>query len=95
MITAAITVVWMYQIPDEVVPYTLSKTTMSGLPNFTFPSMQIVTPDKTYNFIDILAELNLGIIVIPIVGMLTNISIGKLSKFADTALLNPNNPTDF
>ncbi|XP_055856699.1 sodium-independent sulfate anion transporter [Episyrphus balteatus] len=88
-ITAMVTVVWISQLPAQtsetlsnttlVVPYALSKTAMSGFPNFTFPAMKIVTPEKTFYFVDILAELNLGIIVIPIVGVLTNISIGKLN----------------
>lgn len=85
-ITAVVTVVWINQLQPGtsttaagVVPYALSKTAMAGLPNFTFPEMKIVTPEKTYYFLDILAELNLGIIVIPIVGVLTNISIGKLN----------------
>ncbi|XP_055902908.1 sodium-independent sulfate anion transporter [Eupeodes corollae] len=82
-ITAMVTVVWLNNLPEtsitKTVPYALSKTAMSGLPNFTFPAMKIVTPEKTFYFMDILAELNLGIIVIPIVGVLTNISIGKLT----------------
>lgn len=84
ILTAVVTVIWISQMPSNVnprtvIPYALSKTAMTGLPNFTIPVMKIVTPEKTYYFMDILAELNLGIIVIPIVGVLTNISIGKLN----------------
>lgn len=65
----------------ETVPYALSSNAVSSLPKFTMPSMSIETPERSYNFWQILQELNVGIIVIPIVGILTNISIGKLSKY--------------
>lgn len=65
---------------DTHVPYALSKNALSGLPNFTLPDFHIESEEKSYNFWDILCELNVGIIVIPIIGVLTNISIGKLSK---------------
>lgn len=65
---------------DNEVPYALSKNALSGLPNFTLPDFTIQSSEKTYTFWDTLLELNVGIIVIPIIGVLTNISIGKLSK---------------
>lgn len=78
LITATVSYVWL-QI-DTQVPYALSKNGVHGLPNFTIPSFTIAHPEKTYTFWDILSELNIGIIVVPIIGFLTNISIGKLSK---------------
>ncbi|KAH8399624.1 hypothetical protein KR215_009622 [Drosophila sulfurigaster] len=64
----------------EKLPYALSSNALSSLPNFTVPSLTIETPGRTYSFWQVLSELNVGIIVIPIVGILTNISIGKLSN---------------
>ncbi|XP_034116730.1 sodium-independent sulfate anion transporter [Drosophila albomicans] len=63
----------------EKLPYALSSNALSSLPNFTVPSLTIETPGRTYSFWQVLSELNVGIIVIPIVGILTNISIGKLT----------------
>ncbi|XP_017969058.1 sodium-independent sulfate anion transporter [Drosophila navojoa] len=63
----------------ETVPYSLSSNAISSLPNFTVPSLSIETPERSFSFWQILQELNVGIIVIPIVGILTNISIGKLT----------------
>ncbi|KRG01735.1 sodium-independent sulfate anion transporter isoform X2 [Drosophila mojavensis] len=63
----------------ETVPYSLSSNAISSLPSFTIPSVTIETPERSFNFWQILQELNVGIIVIPIVGILTNISIGKLT----------------
>jgi len=65
----------------EKLPYALSSNAHTSLPNFTFPSLTIETPTHTYSFWEVLSELSVGIIVIPIVGILTNISIGKLSKY--------------
>ncbi|KAL9888311.1 sodium-independent sulfate anion transporter isoform 1-T2 [Glossina fuscipes fuscipes] len=61
------------------IPYTLSKNALSGLPNVTLPQFIVETPEKTYTFWRILTELNVGVFVIPIIGILTNISIGKLT----------------
>lgn len=78
LITAMASYIWL-QVDSEV-PYALSKNALSGLPNFTLPAFTIQSSEKTYTFWDTLVELNVGIIVIPIIGVLTNISIGKLSK---------------
>ncbi|KAH8236814.1 hypothetical protein KR026_011455 [Drosophila bipectinata] len=77
VIAAIVSFIWIKNTGQ--VPYALSKNALSTLPNFTVPSLDIVTPEKTYSFWKVLRELNLGIIVIPIVGILTNISIGKLT----------------
>ncbi|XP_017102805.2 sodium-independent sulfate anion transporter [Drosophila bipectinata] len=77
VIAAIVSFIWIRNTGH--VPYALSKNALSTLPNFTVPSLDIVTPEKTYSFWEVLRELNLGIIVIPIVGILTNISIGKLT----------------
>ncbi|XP_017461291.1 PREDICTED: sodium-independent sulfate anion transporter-like, partial [Rhagoletis zephyria] len=73
MVTGLISYIWLSQ--EHEVPFTLSKNALAGLPNFTIPDFSVVTPEKTYTFLDMLAELNVGIVVIPIVGILTNISI--------------------
>lgn len=78
IITGTVSYIWMSE--KSSVPYALSANALSGLPNFTIPEFSVETPEKTYTFVDMLAELNVGIVVIPIVGILTNISIGKLSK---------------
>lgn len=78
IITGTVSYIWISE--KNAVPYALSANALSGLPNFTIPEFSVKTPEKTYTFVDMLAELNVGIIVIPIVGILTNISIGKLSK---------------
>ncbi|XP_050321114.1 sodium-independent sulfate anion transporter [Bactrocera neohumeralis] len=77
IITGAVSYIWLSE--ESTVPYALSANALAGLPNFTIPEFSVVTPEKTYTFVDMLSELNVGIIVIPIVGILTNISIGKLT----------------
>lgn len=80
VIAAIVSFIWIKETGQ--VPYALSKNALSTLPNFTAPSLNIVTPEQSYSFWETLRELNLGIIVIPIVGILTNISIGKLSEYS-------------
>uniref|UniRef100_A0A1A9VTI4 SLC26A/SulP transporter domain-containing protein n=1 Tax=Glossina austeni TaxID=7395 RepID=A0A1A9VTI4_GLOAU len=77
VITAIISYIWL--LHDYRTPYTLSKNALSGLPNVTLPQFTVETPEKTYTFWQILTELNVGVLVIPIIGVLTNISIGKLT----------------
>lgn len=78
LIAAIVSYIWLgYR---EHLPYALSSNALSSLPNFTVPSLTIETATHTYTFWELLSELNVGIIVIPIVGILTNISIGKLSE---------------
>uniref|UniRef100_T1PFV2 Sulfate transporter family protein n=1 Tax=Musca domestica TaxID=7370 RepID=T1PFV2_MUSDO len=77
VITAIVSYVWLQSEPQ--VPYALSRNALSGLPNITLPVFTIETPEKTYSFWDMIAEMNVGIIVIPIIGILTNLSIGKLT----------------
>ncbi|BFF90347.1 sodium-independent sulfate anion transporter [Drosophila madeirensis] len=77
LIAGIVTYIWLHQAGQ--VPYALSQNALATLPNFTIPSLEIETPARKYTFWDILKELNMGIIVIPIVGILTNISIGKLT----------------
>ncbi|SPP83370.1 sodium-independent sulfate anion transporter [Drosophila guanche] len=77
LIAGIVTYIWLQQAGQ--VPYALSQNALATLPNFTIPSLEIETPARNYTFWEILKELNMGIIVIPIVGILTNISIGKLT----------------
>ncbi|EDW80729.1 uncharacterized protein Dwil_GK11409 [Drosophila willistoni] len=77
LIAGIVSFIWLGQTGQ--VPYSLGKSALSSLPNFTVPSLSIETPERTYSFWEVLKELNIGIIVIPIVGILTNISIGKLT----------------
>ncbi|KAL7726030.1 hypothetical protein ACLKA6_008489 [Drosophila palustris] len=76
-IAAIVSYIWLGF--REKLPYALSSNALSSLPNFTVPSLTIETPTHTYSFWEVLSELSVGIIVIPIVGILTNISIGKLT----------------
>ncbi|KAH8389393.1 hypothetical protein KR200_008174 [Drosophila serrata] len=77
LIAGIVSFIWIQN--NGQVPYALSKNALATLPNFTVPSLDIVTPERSYSFWEVLKELNIGIIVIPIVGILTNISIGKLT----------------
>ncbi|XP_037718198.1 sodium-independent sulfate anion transporter [Drosophila subpulchrella] len=77
LIAGIVSYIWIHK--SGQVPYALSKSALATLPNFTVPSLVIVTPERSYSFWEVLKELNIGIIVIPIVGILTNISIGKLT----------------
>ncbi|XP_068156964.1 LOW QUALITY PROTEIN: sodium-independent sulfate anion transporter [Drosophila tropicalis] len=77
LIAGIVSFIWLGQTGQ--VPYSLGKSALSSLPNFTVPSFSIETPERNYSFWEVLKELNIGIIVIPIVGILTNISIGKLT----------------
>nr|XP_016926103.1 sodium-independent sulfate anion transporter [Drosophila suzukii] len=77
LIAGIVSYIWIHK--SGQVPYALSKSALATLPNFTVPSLNIVTPERSYSFWEVLKELNIGIIVIPIVGILTNISIGKLT----------------
>lgn len=89
--TALVSYIWLEgDLQRNSVPYALGgSSSVSGLPNFTLPKFTIETINKdgeegtliVYTIWDILRVLNIGIIVIPIVGILTNISIGKLCKF--------------
>ncbi|XP_067625308.1 GATOR2 complex protein MIOS-like [Eurosta solidaginis] len=82
LLTGFISYMWVHE--NQSVPYALSAKTQAGLPNFTIPNFSAVDAEKSYTFIDILSELNVAIIVIPVIGILTNISIGKLSKYLAT-----------
>ncbi|XP_017031305.1 sodium-independent sulfate anion transporter [Drosophila kikkawai] len=77
LIAGIVSYIWIHN--SGQVPYALSKNALATLPNFTVPSLDIVTSERSYSFWEVLKELNMGIIVIPIVGILTNISIGKLT----------------
>ncbi|EDV93563.1 GH18211 [Drosophila grimshawi] len=77
LIAGIVSYIWLGYA--ETVPYALSHNALSSLPNFTIPSMTVESPERSYSFWEILNELKVGIIVIPIVGILTNISIGKLT----------------
>ncbi|XP_054742797.1 sodium-independent sulfate anion transporter [Anastrepha obliqua] len=77
IVTGTISCIWLSQ--KHSAPFTLSKNALAGLPNFTIPDFSVETPKQTYTFVEMLAELNVGIVVIPIIGILTNISIGKLT----------------
>lgn len=79
LITAGISYIWL--IYKEHAPYALSENTLSGLPNATWPKFSIESSEgKIWSFTQIIAELNVGLIIIPIIGILTNISIGKLGR---------------
>lgn len=76
LITAIVAYIWFNTAAE--VPFALSKNAMTGLPNITIPPFTVVTEERVYTIRDIIRELNIGIVVIPVVGILTNISIGKL-----------------
>lgn len=81
-ITATIAVIWTARSETGQVPFRLTENVVAGLPQFSFPHFYIEHNNSTYNFVQICSELGVGIFVVPLVSILTNISIAKaLSKY--------------
>lgn len=63
----------------------MTKDVPSGLPNITIPITYYENGNQTYNFIDLVKELNVGIFIIPLVSILANVAVaksfGKLCRF--------------
>ncbi|XP_037912641.1 sodium-independent sulfate anion transporter-like [Hermetia illucens] len=76
-ITATIAVIWTARSETGQVPFRLTENVVAGLPQFSFPHFYIEHNNSTYNFVQICSELGVGIFVVPLVSILTNISIAK------------------
>jgi hypothetical protein len=55
----------------------LSGRVQAGLPPIKFPDFTYEMENRTLNFIEMVGELNSGVIVVPIVAIIANVAIGK------------------
>uniref|UniRef100_A0A2S2R092 Sodium-independent sulfate anion transporter n=1 Tax=Sipha flava TaxID=143950 RepID=A0A2S2R092_9HEMI len=62
-------------------PFKLSSHVESGLPDFKAPPFESRVGNETYNFVDMASKLGSGILVVPLLSILENISLAKF--FAD------------
>lgn len=61
----------------------------SGLPDFKSPSFESRVGNETYTFVDMASKLGSGILVVPLLSILENISLAKffgefVSNLTDT-----------
>lgn len=49
----------------------------SGLPDFKLPPFESRVGNETYNFVDMASKLGSGILVVPLLSILENISLAK------------------
>lgn len=59
------------------VPFKLSGTVRSGLPEFKVPNFSTNFGNETVSFVDMVSTLGSGVFVVPIVGVLANVAIAK------------------
>ncbi|XP_017784961.1 PREDICTED: sodium-independent sulfate anion transporter-like isoform X2 [Nicrophorus vespilloides] len=69
----------------DLTPFSLIKNVPQGLPPIQLPFI-ISNGTETFNFIDVTSDLGTGIIVVPLVSILSNIAIAK--AFADGKVLD-------
>ncbi|XP_050537914.1 sodium-independent sulfate anion transporter-like [Daktulosphaira vitifoliae] len=62
-------------------PFKLSSNVEPGLPKFQVPAFETTYKNETYTFIDMASKLGSGILVVPLLSILENISLAKF--FAD------------
>jgi len=64
---------------QSTVPFRLSRTVVAGLPDFAFPSFTVPAQNGTneISFMEIVSDLNISLIFIPLVAILANVSIAK------------------
>ncbi|XP_022178519.1 sodium-independent sulfate anion transporter-like [Myzus persicae] len=62
-------------------PFKLSSHVESGLPSFRPPPFESRVGNETYNFVEMASKLGSGILVVPLLSILENISLAKF--FAD------------
>ncbi|XP_050432630.1 sodium-independent sulfate anion transporter-like [Adelges cooleyi] len=71
---------YMYEKHGRL-PFKLSSRVEPGLPDFQPPAFETTAKNETYNFIDMASKLGSGILVVPLLSILENISLAKF--FAD------------
>ncbi|VVC31758.1 Hypothetical protein CINCED_3A016532 [Cinara cedri] len=71
---------YLYQKHGNL-PFKLSSYVESGLPDFKPPPFEIRAGNETYNFVEMTSKLGSGILVVPLLSILENISLAKF--FAD------------
>lgn len=64
--------------PAAAVPFRLSGNVTSGLPPFRLPPFQFENShNETVHFMQIVSDLGSGVLVVPLVALLSNVAIGK------------------
>ncbi|XP_043280771.1 sodium-independent sulfate anion transporter-like isoform X2 [Venturia canescens] len=58
-------------------PFLTAGKVLSGLPNLSLPAFSAQVGNQTYTFVDMAHHLGFGMIVVPLVGVLTNVAIAK------------------
>lgn len=64
-------------------PFLLSGNVTSGLPPFKFPNITSQIGNQTYTFFDMCSHLGSGLIIVPLVAVLTNVAIAKAFASGD------------
>ncbi|XP_034248094.1 sodium-independent sulfate anion transporter-like isoform X2 [Thrips palmi] len=62
---------------DEEVPFAIVGDIVPGLPTLALPPFHTTIGNRTYTFPDMVSELGVGIIIVPLVGVLGNVAIAK------------------
>lgn len=69
--------VWkIWFLKNDLFPLFLGNVT-SGLPPFKFPNITSQIGNQTYTFFDMCSHLGSGLIIVPLVAVLTNVAIAK------------------
>lgn len=67
----------LHHVNDEEVPFAILRDMVPGLPSLALPPFQTSIGNRTYDFPDMLSELGVGVVVVPLVGVLSNVAIAK------------------
>jgi sodium-independent sulfate anion transporter 11 len=62
---------------NDQVPFTLTGNITSGIPSFKPPSFTITHENQTYTATDMFQTVGLGIIMVPLIGVIEVIAVGK------------------
>ncbi|XP_055374921.1 sodium-independent sulfate anion transporter-like [Condylostylus longicornis] len=76
-VAATIIYILIEESPDNEELFLLSKNVVPGFPNISLPPFSFQHNNVTYSFTDICKELNFAIFAIPLVSLLTNISVAR------------------
>lgn len=72
-------------------PFLTAGKVVSGLPNLSLPTFSAQVGNQTYSLVDMCRHLGSGMIIVPLVGVLTNVAIAKafgtLTQFFSAKLL--------
>jgi len=61
----------------KIEPFQITGNITEGLPPFSLPPFTIVDRNYTYTFAEAIGEVGIGIISIPLIGLLESIAIAK------------------